>query len=240
MDITWLGHSAVRIKGSQSVLVTDPYDDSVGSAMPTVKADIISVSHDHPHHSFVGAVEGDPRVLSGPGEYEIGNFFITGIGTPRHPRPKAPVVVPEAESEFGGGEVDELEEEKEEEKWDHQINTVFIFRSEGLTICHLGVIGHALSPRQTEDLNQADVLIIPVGGHSTIDVDKAAQLVSTIGPRIVVPVHYRVNGMDEDLEPVERFLGEIGATDVSPQSRLSVTSTNLPRDMTVVVLNKGS
>ena len=238
MEITWLGHSAVRIKGSQLVLVTDPYDDSIGSAMPTVKADIISVSHDHPHHSFVEAVEGDPRVLSGPGEYEIANFFINGIGTPRHPRQHAPVSIPVAESEFGGGESDGPEEE--EEDWDRQINTVFTFKSEGLTICHLGAIAQALSPRQTEDLSQADVLIIPVGGHSTIDVDKAAQLVSTIGPRIVVPVHYRVNGIDEDLEPVERFLGEVGATGVSPQSRLSVTSTNLPRDMTVVVLNKSS
>ena len=89
-------------------------------------------------------------------------------------------------------------------------------------------------------MSQADVLIIPVGGHSTIDVDKAAQVVSAIGPRIVVPVHYRVDGIDDELEPVERFLGEVGATDVPPQSKLSVSATNLPRDMTVTVLQMGS
>ena len=235
MDITWLGHSAVRIKGSQIVLVTDPYDDTIGSAMPKVKADVVSVSHDNPHHSYTQAVEGSRRVLSGPGEYEIANFYISGMGTARHPKPPTPEVALDAESdsEAEGGE-------PEQPEWDRQINTVYIFRGEGLTICHLGGIGQPLAPRQTEALSQADVLIIPVGGHSTIDVDKAAQLVSAIEPRIVIPVHYRVDGIDEELEPVERFLGEVGATEVSPQSRLSVTATNLPRDMTVVVLQKSS
>lgn len=231
MDITWLGHSAVRIKGSQLVLVTDPYDDSIGSSMPKVKADVVSVSHDHPHHSYIEAVENDPRVLSGPGEYEIGNFYISGMGTPRHAKPP---------SRNTGSEPDEDGNEPEQKEWDRQINTVYTLRSEGLTVCHLGAIGQTLSAKQTEELNQADVLIIPVGGHSTIDVDKAAQLVSSIGPRIVVPVHYRVDGIDDDLEPVERFLGEVGATGIAPQPRLNVTSTNLPREMTVVVLQKGA
>tara|TARA_B100000809_G_C14894646_1_gene443957 strand:- start:397 stop:711 length:315 start_codon:yes stop_codon:yes gene_type:complete len=104
----------------------------------------------------------------------------------------------------------------------------------------MGAIGQTLSARQAEDLNQADVLIIPVGGNSTIDIGKAAQLVSTIGPRIVVPVHYRINGIDEEEEPVERFLGEVGAVDVTPQTRLNVSATNLPRDMTVAVLQMSS
>jgi len=229
MDITWLGHSAVRIKGSQLVIVTDPYDDSIGSVMPKTKADIVSVSHDHPHHSYVEAVEDNPRVLSGPGEYEIGNFYISGMGTARYPKP----AVKEAENDDEGSE-------QEATNWNRQINTVFTFRSEGLTVCHLGAIGQTLSARQTEDLNQADVLIIPVGGNSTIDIGKAVQLVSSIGPRIVVPVHYRINGIDEDQEPVERFLGEVGALDVTPQTRLNVSATNLPRDMTVAVLQMSS
>jgi len=229
MDITWLGHSAVRIRGSQLVIVTDPYDSSIGSEMPKVKADIVSVSHDHPHHSHVEAVQDSPRVLSGPGEYEIGNFYISGMGTARYPKPP----VKEAETDDEGNE-------QEATNWNRQINTVYTFRSEGLTVCHMGAIGQTLSARQAEDLNQADVLIIPVGGHSTIDIGKAAQLVSTIGPRIVVPVHYRINGIDEDEEPVERFLGEVGAVDVTPQTRLNVSATNLPRDMTVAVLQMSS
>ena len=231
MDITWLGHSAVRIRGSQLVIVTDPYDISIGAKMSKVKADIVSVSHDHPHHSYVEAVEGDPKVLSGPGEYEIGNFYISGMGTARYPKPPSKEVDTETDDEGS---------EPEATNWNRQINTVYTFRSEGLRICHLGAIGQTLSARQTEELNQADVLIIPVGGNSTIDIGKAAQLVSTIGPRIVVPVHYRINGMDEDEEPVERFLGEVGAVDVTPQTRLNVSVTNLPKDMTVVVLQMSS
>jgi L-ascorbate metabolism protein UlaG (beta-lactamase superfamily) len=229
MDITWLGHSAVRIRGSQLVIVADPYDSSIGAEMPKVKADIVSVSHDHPHHSYVEAVEGSPRVLSTPGEYEIGNFYISGMATARYPKP----AVKEAET-------DDEDTEPEATNWNRQINTVYTFRSEGLTICHLGAIGQTLSARQTEELNQADVLIIPVGGNSTIDIGRAAQLVSAIGPRIVVPVHYRINGIDEDQEPADRFLGEVGAADITPQTRLNVSLTNLPRDMTVAVLQVSS
>lgn len=225
MEITWLGHSALRIRGTRIVLVADPYDSSNGTPMARMTADIVTVSHDHPHHSYTQAVEGNPRILKGPGEYEIANFYISGIGMPLRA-----VKIAEDEPEAG-------EEERARER---QINTVFIYRAEGLSICHLGGINRELSPRQAEGLNQADVLIVPVGGRSTISVDKVAQLVNLIGPRIVIPVQYRIEGTEEDLEPLDSFLNEIGVSDVSPQAKLNVTATNLPRDLSVVALQRVS
>jgi L-ascorbate metabolism protein UlaG (beta-lactamase superfamily) len=221
MEITWLGHSAIRIRGSLVTIVTDPFSSSVGFRMAQTKADVVTISHDHPNHAHMQAMEGQPRLLRGPGEYEIANFYIHGIGTPRQS--------PQTEAE-----------PEETAPVNRQINTVFTFRGEGLNICHLGDISRELSPRQAEELNQTEVLIVPVGGHCTLGVDKVAQMVSLIGPRIVIPVHYRVAGVTAELEPLESFLSEMGVSEVSPQTRLNVTATNLPRDFTVVALHRAS
>src|ERR1044071_1299072 len=80
MEITWFGHSCFRLmeRGMASV-VTDPYDESLGYQALKLKADIVTVSHEAPGHSNLEAVRGEKRALTGPGEYEIGGVFITGI-----------------------------------------------------------------------------------------------------------------------------------------------------------------
>ena len=188
-------------------MVTDPYADSLGLTMVREEADIVTVSHDHPHHSFRDAVEGSPTVLEGPGEYEVANFYVRGMGTRRG-------------AEDGG----------------RQINTVFTIQAEDLTLCHLGDLNQTLSPGQAEELNQTDVLFVPAGGTCTISPDRAAELVNLIRPRIVVPIHYRVEGLSVDLEPLDAFLGELGVSGIQAQPRLSVNATNLPRELLVVIL----
>ncbi len=254
MEITWLGHSSLRIRSGTTTLVTDPYADSVGFSMAAAPADIITVSNGHPHHSHSAGVQGDPKVLTGPGAYEIANFYITGLGTPGSPlqAPQAqsePPAPPEADYE--ADEDDEQPEEDEEPESDETAeaaprvtsqptNTVFSFRVEGLTVCHLGDITRALTPRQAEQLSQAEILIVPVGGHCTISIDAVPQLINLIGPKIVIPVHYRSDGSDLELEPLDRFLQEMGISEVSSQNRLNITSTNLPRDMTIIPMNRMS
>ena len=248
MEITWLGHSSLRIRSGTTTLVTDPYADSVGYSMAAAPADIITVSNGHPHHSHVAGVQGDPRVLTGPGAYEIANFYITGLGTPGSP-PQAPQAQTEApalsEADYEEDEADEEPESDESAEAAPRVtsqptNTVFSFRVEGLTVCHLGDITRAVTPRQAEQLNQAEILIVPVGGHCTISIDAVPQLINLIGPKIVIPVHYQSDGSDLELEPLDRFLQEIGISEVSSQNRLNVTSTNLPRDMTVIPMNRMS
>jgi len=80
VDITWYGMSCFRIaeRGRLSV-VTDPFSESIGIPVPKLKGDIVTVSHDEPGHNNIEAVKGEPRILRGPGEYEIGGVFITGI-----------------------------------------------------------------------------------------------------------------------------------------------------------------
>ena len=209
MEIVWLGHSALRVVSRGVTLITDPYSDSLGVSMGSVKADIVTVSNDHPHHSYSQAVEGAPRVLDGPGEYEITDFYITGMGTRR--------------------------EESEDSKL---INTVFTIVAEGLTLCHLGDLSQRLSPGQAEELNQTDILFVPAGGSCTVGTSEVTELVNLIRPRIVVPIHYWLQGYRVELDPLDKFLTEMGVAEIAPQARLNVNATNLPRDQQVVVLNR--
>ena len=209
MEIVWLGHSSVRLRSGNATLITDPYADTVGFSMGNPRADIVTCSNDHPHHSNHEAVEGDPRVVDGPGEYEIGRFYLTGTGTPLG-------------SDEGA----------------RRVNTVFTILAEGLTLCHLGDLSQALTPRQVEELTRVDILFVPSGGVCTISVAAAAELVNLVGPRIVVPLHYRVDGLAVELDPLEGFISEMGVTDVAPVPRLNVTASNLPREQRVVVLQR--
>ena len=207
MEITWLGHSALQLRGTQVTLITDPYADTLGLSLGQREADVVTVSNSHPNHSNTDAIDGSPRVIRGPGEYEIANFYISGIAT-----------------------------RGRDHDGERQVNTVYIYRAEGLTLCHLGDLSANLSAAEVNELSQADVLFAPAGGVCTLDVPRIAQLVRTIEPRILVPLHYRYEGVNVELEPLEKLLSEFGITELSPQPRLNVTATNLPAELRVTAL----
>ena len=209
MEIVWLGHASVRLNSVDVSLIMDPFPTSLGISMAERKAGIVTVSNSHPNHSGTAGLTGGPRIIDGPGEYEIGGYYISGMAT--------------APQDNGAGST---------------VNTVFTVRAEGVTICHLGDLSQILTPGQAQELNDTDVLIVPAGGRCTLEPSRAAELVNMIGPRIVIPVHYKTVGVSVDLESVDTFLGQIGVSEVAPQLRLSVTATNLPREQRVVVLQR--
>ena len=81
MDITWLGLSCFRIKGKEVVVITDPYHPSLGYSLNKLQADIVTLSHSHPGHSHTASITSEFKTISGPGEYELKDIFITGIST---------------------------------------------------------------------------------------------------------------------------------------------------------------
>ena len=89
-----------------------------------------------------------------------------------------------------------------------------------------------------EELKKTDVLFVPAGGMCTISVPRVVELVNLIAPSIVIPLHYWVDGVKVELEPLDGFLGELGVSEVNPQARLNVTATNLTRELKVVVLQR--
>ena len=209
MDIDWFGHSCFRLRESGVTILTDPYDKSIGYTMPRVRADIITVSHEAPGHAAASAVKGDARVLSKPGEYEVKDVFITGIQTWR-----------------GGGEHGEAKEE----------NTLFVFEFGDLTVCHLGDLARILTQAQVEAMPDIDVLLVPVGGGSALDSDKAAEVISLLEPHVVIPMHYRTPYVTIPLDPISKFLKEMGAAEHSPQESARIVRSDLPEQTQVIVL----
>ena len=209
MEITWLGHSAVKLDSRDLVLITDPFPASVGYNMTPHHADIITISNTHPHHSHTSVVDGSPKVLRGPGEYEVRHFYISGIAT----------VNPSEDST-------------------QTVNTVFSIHAEGLTICHLGDLNQKLTPSHVDSLGQPDVLIAPAGGTCTLGAEDIAEITGLLRPRLLIPVHYKSDDSTVPLNSLAAFLRTFGATDVPTQNRLNVTQTNLPAETKTILLTR--
>jgi len=209
MDISWLGHSCFRIRGSHAVVITDPYSPNLGYSLGKPTARIVTVSHQHEGHSYVQGIGGEPRLVTGPGEYEISGVLIIGIAT------------------FHDGERGRKRGR----------NTVYVMEIDEVSVCHLGDLGHVLTAEQVEEIDDVDVLLLPVGGVSTIDASMAAEVVRQLEPKVVIPMHYKTQALSWELEPVERFLKEIGIKEVNPQPKLSVTRSSLPASTQVFLLD---
>lgn len=211
MEITWYGHSCFRLtERGLSTIVTDPYDNSIGYDSPRLKADIVTVSHDAPGHNNVDAVKG-ARPITGPGEYEIGGVFITGISTHRP-------------------------DKKKKEAEDGAKNTLYLFDFDGLTVAHLGDLDHVPTQAQIEDLGTVAVVLVPVGGGGGLNAAQAAEVISLIEPSIVVPMHYKTNDVTLKLDPLSKFLKEMGLSTVKAEESLTVKKGSLPEETHVVVL----
>ena len=209
MDINWLGHSCFRIRGRRVTIVSDPYSPDYGYSLGKPTAHIVTVSHGHPGHSHVEGVSGDFRSAKGPGEYEISGVLIVGIAT------------------FHDGERGAKMGK----------NTVYLMDVDEMSVCHLGDLGHVLTADQVEQIEHVDVLMVPVGGVSTVNAAAAAEIVRQLEPKIVVPMHYRTEALDRGLAPVQGFLSEMGLRDVSTQPKLSITKANLPLTTQVCLLD---
>jgi len=106
-------------------------------------------------------------------------------------------------------------------------------------ICHLGDLGHILQEEQLEEVADADVLLIPIGGQHTVNAAQAAEIISQVEPRVVIPMHYRSNtpqGAHDAANPLDKFCREMGVEIINAQPKFVVTRTNLPTEMQVVVL----
>ncbi len=212
MIITWFGHSCFRIQnkiGPEGVTVaTDPYDQSVGLKPPNFEANIITISHNHFDHNNPQVLRGNPFVINSAGEYDVSGAIIQGV--------------------------DSYHEEKKGEE--RGKNIIYRIDMDDISVVHLGDLGHILENKQLEALAGTDILLIPVGEKYTIDVKKAAEVISQVQPRIIIPMHYSLPKLKIDISGVDKFIKEIG---VKPtyEDKLKINKKDLPQeDMELVVL----
>ncbi|HWQ16084.1 MAG TPA: MBL fold metallo-hydrolase [Roseiflexaceae bacterium] len=205
-DVQYLGHSCFRLRGRDGIVLTDPYDRSIGLDLGRPTAHIVTVSHDHPDHANVAAVRPARErlfVVQGAGEYEIGGILITGVRT-YHDKQKG--------AERGK-------------------NTVYVIHLDDVVFCHLGDLGHELTSQQIDEIGSVDVLFVPVGGGETIGPAEASGVISQLEPRIVIPMHYALSdqmSFTNDLAPLEKFTHELGLKEFTAETKLTLNASNLP------------
>jgi L-ascorbate metabolism protein UlaG (beta-lactamase superfamily) len=209
MEITWLGHCCFRIRAKEATIVTDPCDKSTGYSLGRPTADLVTVSSDGPAHNNVAGVAGDPRVINAPGEFEIAGVSVIGLTTYR-----------DKEKGAVSGR-----------------NVAYVIDVEELRIVHLGSIGHVPSSEQVEEMGSVDILFVPVGGGTSLDAPPAAEAVNLIEPKLVIPMLFRTDIEKAQLDPVDRFLKEMGSKAAETHAKIAVTRSSVPEEMQVIVLD---
>jgi len=209
MEITWYGHSCFRMtERGMATVVADPFDNkAIGYSPLRLKGDIVTVSHDAPGHNNADAVKGTSHVIKGPGEFEIGSVFITGVQT----------------DGAGGAKKDR----------DQARNTLYVFDYDGITVAHLGDLRQVPSQTEVEALGTVNVALVPVGGGGGLNASKAAEVVSLLEPGIVVPMHYGTSEAKIALDSLSKFLKEMGLGRQESQSSLKITRSGLPDETRV-------
>ena len=212
MEITWYGHSCFSLtERGRATTIIDPYDGpALGSQVLNLKGDIVTISHNKPGHNYSQAVMGSPYIINGPGEYEMGGVFITGIQTNEHV------------------------------KSDETRNVLYFFDYDGLNVAHLGALNRVPTQAEVEDLGSVHILLVPIGGDSTLDAGRAAEVVSLFEPSIVIPMHYNMPGQAAPNELLSKFLKQMGVVE-DRQSLASLKITNpatLPEETRVIVLEQ--
>ena len=207
MEITWQGHACFRLRSDDLVVVTDPYPSALGLRPENRAAAVVTVSNSHPNHSNWLEVGGSPRLFDTPGEYEYSGIAARGVMT-----------------SLGEGQPRESR------------NVAYTIVLDNVNVCHLGDIAAPLTTRQVEELQPVDVLLAPAGGGCTLNLERILQLMQDLDPKIVIPMHYQIPGSVEPLGSLDAFLRLMGVSEVQPRRSLSVTTSNLPANMQVTIL----
>jgi len=213
MKLKWLGHASFLVTSDTGLrIITDPYSTGSGTginyAPVSEPADIVVVSHDHFDHNAVASVPGKPEVVTGSGTKSLRGVQFKGIATYHD----------------------------ESQGRDRGSNTVFCFTIDGIKLCHLGDLGHKLTPQQIADIGEVDVLLVPVGGFFTIDAKVATQVCDDLKPRVIIPMHYKTPKCDFPIAGVDEFLS--GKKDIKKldSSEVEFKTGELPAATQIIVL----
>jgi L-ascorbate metabolism protein UlaG (beta-lactamase superfamily) len=220
--LTWLGQSAFVLETSTGTrIVMDPIPKGIGYDLPAgLKADAITISHEHADHNNVGLVVNKARVLRGltadkkgwtKVDEKVKDVAIRNVGV-YHDDQKGAA---------------------------RGLNSVFVFEVGGLRIAHLGDLGHLLTDEQLSAIGSVDIVMVPVGGSYTIDAYQATRVIDQMHPRLVViPMHYRTPVLTiKELATVDEFLERKANVVHEPTNTLTLTPVKARPAVQIVVLN---
>ena len=192
-----------------SILI-DPFSKEIGLRAPRLNDNIFLVTHEHYDHNNLDGIGTDAFVARGPGEYEVKGVFIHGI----------------------------VSYHDNVEGKERGLNTIYVINMEDMNLCHLGDLGQAkLTQEQLDAIGSVDILFVPVGGKYTIDGQEATEIIKQIEPKIIIPVHYKVEGLKIDLDDNKKFIKAIGLKPEEVDS-FKINRKTLPAEETKLVIFK--
>lgn len=207
MKLEWIGHACFRLTAENgTVIVTDPYDDSVGIRVPKLTADLVTVSHEHHDHNNLDIVEGRPKVAREARAAQVGGVTTQAVTSYHDDR---------------GGAL-------------RGRNSIRIFYIDALKVVHMGDQGCLPAEPVLQAILNADVMMIPVGGFYTIDAKGAKEIVDLTRPKCVIPMHYKTEHCAYPIAGVEPFLEIMGAEGAKPVRTLSVMQGDVPEGVVVM------
>jgi L-ascorbate metabolism protein UlaG (beta-lactamase superfamily) len=211
MKIKWLGHACFLVTSKDGLrIITDPYavGGGIKYAPVTEAADVVTVSHDHGDHSNVSTVQGEPEIVRGSGLRDTRGIHFRGVATYHDP----------SQGQQRGS------------------NTIFCFNVDGIALCHLGDLGHALDHQKVNEIGAVDILFAPVGGYYTIDAAVASQTIEQLRPRIVIPMHFRTPRCEYPIADAEEFLKDKERVTRIDGSEVEFQQDSLPLLAEIVLL----
>jgi len=214
MDIFWHGQSCfeIRIPSNQAekkIIVIDPFSESVGLKLPSLTANILLVSHNGTSRNDIKTIKGEPFLIDGPGEYEVGGIFVRGISS--------------LYDSSAGKESKRI--------------TIYNIETEGIKLCHLSDLNQKeLDSKQLETIGEVDILMVPIGGGEIMDSKIAQKIVNQIEPKVIIPMCYNLPKLKITLDEVDVFLKIMGQEEIEPQASLKIKKQGLPTETKIVVL----
>jgi len=191
----------------------DPFSKEIGLRSPKIKDDLVLITHDHYDHSNTDNMEGEVFLVNTPGEYERKGIHVRGI----------------------------LSYHDNQEGVERGLNTIFVIKTEEMNVCHLGDLGQdKLNEKQLDEIGDVDILMIPVGGKFTVDPKIAMQIIESIEPKIVIPMHYKSEKMIpayDELSTLQGFLAEAGTEATTEKNLIIKAKSDLPPETKIIPLS---
>ncbi|MBC7080841.1 MAG: MBL fold metallo-hydrolase [Thermoplasmatales archaeon] len=208
LRIRWHGHSCFSISNNKTIII-DPHDGvSIGIPSPRIKADIILVTHDHFDHNQAKLVEKEGSIVLRSGK------------------------------KFEEIEIESFSSYHDKEKGRKRGEiTVFKIKYDEIIFCHLGDIGE-IDEKLIKEIGDVDILFIPVGGTFTINAKEALEMSKKINPRVIVPMHYKIEGLSLPIDRLDKFLDLIEEIEVVyVANEVEITKEDLPENKEVWVFS---
>ena len=197
MKLQDYGHACFALRlADGTTLVIDPFDPSIPYPVCDIACDAALLTHGHFDHNYTAALKGDFRTIDAQGEYQVGGAKITAI--------------PCFHDDEGGAKRGK--------------NLIYRIDAEGLSIAHLGDLGHLPNDDQIAALKGLDLLLIPIGGFYTIDTPAAEEVISLVKPRCAVAMHYKIHADDPNpISTSEAFASDMRAARMPNEIEITPT-----------------